>query len=925
MVVWSGYTFEKLRTISHHGSHVKGITFDPANKYFATASDDRTIKVFRYTAPLPNSTAYDQTNNFMLEKTITDPFSASPLTTYFRRCSWSPDGNHIAAANAVNGPVSTCAIINRGTWDSEINLVGHEAPLEVCSFSPRIFTPDLSGNSQGITVIACGGQDRNLTIWNTLSSKPLVVSEGITVKAISDLCWTPDGEQLFLTSLDGSILMVSFGQGELGYPLPEEMNEKNLERFGAGRKVGIIEGPTGLLLEEKSKDDELKNVQGRMGELMGDGATLSGVPKSIHVNGISNDKTTKSEKGNKAPEKDSAQSLNGSVNGEDVSRSRTPQPPTEDPNTAKIEKLKQRVTVTKDGKKRVTPLLVSSSAGATESSLPSGQVMAAAAQSNRTDAPQNILDLSKPYDGLPKGGIAGLFIGNKRKLAETGAEYDDSIKQRNEASRRQGATSILTNTSDGLITSSRSTAIAMAENRPLVNPSLATSQLRLAIPLMRSHIVRPLNGSRGPDGEDQNGLNAGGDESHVMEVRNATGPSRTGRAQDREPARITVTKRGQTLWQDYLPRPVLLVTGNPRFWAAACDDGSLFVWTPAGRRLFNAFAMEAQVVILDCRGPWLLALTAVGLCHIWNVVTTSSAHPPVSVAPVLDIASAWQGPHLTSGPSIIFARLTSAGRVMVAMSNGDAFTYSPTMYVWQRLSEPWWAVGSQYWNTTDTSTFSKNKRSNTGNANHETNDQVRIENVSAGVIPLLERNTNSQVVLLGRAYHLTRLFKALLSAEGYEGFESAVSVAHLENRLAASLTLGAKDEFKVYLGMYAKRLGAEGARLKIEELLRSLMAGVFEADEEERGRAVTKETRTDDGDLLGSTLVDSSTTYMGGPEDGLCGWKKKTLLKEVVLILGGSAFALALFVLFLVVRSLFSFPLIRPFHSTRGHHTALMN
>jgi protein HIRA/HIR1 len=142
VVVWSGFTFEKLKTLPNHSSHVKGITFDPANKYFATASDDRTIKIFRFTSPTQNYTTHDAVNNFVLDTTITQPFVQSPLTTYFRRCSWAPDGQHIAAANAVNGPVSAIAIIERGTWGGDTTLIGHEGAVEVCAFSPRLYGSD---------------------------------------------------------------------------------------------------------------------------------------------------------------------------------------------------------------------------------------------------------------------------------------------------------------------------------------------------------------------------------------------------------------------------------------------------------------------------------------------------------------------------------------------------------------------------------------------------------------------------------------------------------------------------------------------------------------------------------------------------------------------------------------------------------------
>lgn len=869
IVVWSGHNFEKLKTLSQHQSHVKGITFDPANKYFATASDDRTIKIFRFTSPPPNASAHDQVNNFMLETTVTAPFANSPLTTYFRRCSWSPDGNHIAAANAVNGRVSSVAIISRGSWESDINLIGHEGPVEVCAFSPRLFHREpltaahLDANGQSlmpsVTVIACAGQDKTLSVWNTSYARPFVITQELCTKPISDLAWHPDGETLFISSLDGGIMAVKFETGELGYPAPISENDKSLNKYGAGRKAGVVEGIDALLLEEKSKEGEQKAVQGRMGELMGDGAlqpsaAVNGTSDAPKTNGVATGTTTAATNGN-------------------TPKNGTQTPPQPPPQDSRVTQLKSRVEIV-NGKKRLKPILISSGGG--ESSLPQTQLIAGgAAQGARAaaDAPQTILDLSKPYDGLPEGGLKTLLIGTKRKYAEIEGEEDKRTEKRIHAIAQNGATPIVVNGTDGLIpphlAQKPETTVPQALRPAIINPSLTVSQLRLAVPVLRSVIVRSLAPSEKKETKDSER-----DDALMLEARNASGPSRTGRGQDRDPTRINCTRHGQSLWQDYLPKPVLLVTGNTNFWAAACEEGSIYVWTPAGRRLLNAMIVEAQPVIIDCRGWWLMAITAVGTCHVWNIQTLASPHPPISLAPVLDTAAYAQGPHLTGAPGIVFARLNSQGRIVIAMSNGDGYTYSPNMFVWQRLSEAWWAVGSQYWNTADTSVTNLQSTAQQESKGLDANDEVGLENLSAGIIPLLERNTTTHVLLRGRAYYLQRLIKALLAAEGFEGFEANVSLGHLENRLAAAMTLSAKEEFRIYLLMYAKRLGAEGLKNKTQELLRMLLGDVFNED----GGDVDVEPK--DGDVPKGWHT---------KEKELVGWDRKALLEEVVLILGTSS------------------------------------
>jgi protein HIRA/HIR1 len=856
VVVWSGHTFEKLKTLSNHQSHVKGLAFDPANKYFATTSDDRTMKIFRFTSPGPNSSAHDQMNNFILETTITAPFANSPLTTYFRRCSWGPDGLNIAAANAVNGPVSSVAIINRGSWDGENGLIGHEAPVEVCAFSPRLYRRlvGLPGRevqtASHITVIACGGADKCLSIWTTSSPRPLVVTQDMTGKAISDLAWSPDGMSLFVTSLDGSIAALRFDEAEIGRPHEIEENERSLAKYGTGRKgVGIVETPDALLLEEKSKAGEIKGVEGRMGALMGDAQSTQPAPDAALQ-----EKT------------DTPANVPNGVNGTRNGESSTKEMP--DPNQAKLERLKQRVEITKDGKKRIKPLLVSGTGGA-ESSLPQTRLVNASAGNQITggDVPQSIIDLSKPFDGLPKGGLATLLLGNKRKLAQLENDDDGHMEKRIALASRNGATPIVTNGPEGLLPAQVHVSVIGKQPTPefirpaVLNPVLSVSQLRLAVPKVRSVIVQAVDAAGNPAAvPSTTGTAAKSKSELVFEARNPPPQSFTNRPQDREPARITLSRGDQPLWQDFLPRIVLLATGNKDFWAVADEAGCINIWTPAGRRLVNPLVLEAQPVILESKGSWLLCINAVGMCYVWNIRTMSSPHPPVSLAAVLDAAVHSLSVHPTGAPAITNARLNSEGRIVVTLSNGDGYAYSPQMYTWQRLSEVWWAVGSQYWNTTDSSV---------GNVKHANNAKSSPEDgqsVSAGIIPFLERNTTNETLLRGRAYFLQRLIKVLLSREGFESFESGVSIAHLENRVAAALMLGAREEFRLYLLMYVKRLGAEGLRGKVEELLRTLLGGITEDENNPQEQG-------------------SERTWQDNKET-ICGWERNVLLKDVVLLLG---------------------------------------
>lgn len=491
------------------------------------------------------------------------------------------------------------------------------------------------------------------------------------------------------------------------------------------------------------------------------------------------------------------------------------------------------------------------------SNLPNAQLLASINTAGGSHIPSITLDLSKPFDGLPKGGIACLLIGNKRK--HTAIHEDEAGDGEDAHIAKRTQTVAITN---GGIAQPREEGKILETPefiRPaVINPSMSVSNVRLAVPRVRSFVQTVIDSSGQPisakaDGSGPNGQIDISEEHITFEARNSTSIAR-------EPTRVTVTRKSQTLWVDYLPKAVLLATGNNNFWCAACEDGSLVLYSASGRRLTNPLIVEAQPVFLSSRGWWFLCVTASGLCHVWNVKTLKSPHPPVSVSPILDIANIPQNDKLVSGESITEACLNSEGTIVMSLTNGEGFAYSQDLQCWQRLTEAWWAVGSQYWDSTGSASRVQSDSTKAATA-------TAAVQVSSGVIPHLERRTTQEVLMQGRGRFLQRILKTLMNREGFEGFETQVSISHLENRMAGAIVLGAKEEFKQYLMMYVRRIGAEGLKGKVEEICKELMGDLLE-DEDER--------EEDSGGGGGRW----------GIGDEIVGWNKRELLKNVILVLG---------------------------------------
>lgn len=218
--------------------------------------------------------------------------------------------------------------------------------------------------------------------------------------------------------------------------------------------------------------------------------------------------------------------------------------------------------------------------------------------------PNLTLDLTRPYDGLPRGGLSSLIIGNKRKMP---TDEGETTLQGGDRSR----ITVLSGAEQSLKRAGQTPEFI----RPaVVSPALATSQVRLAVPRVRTFVNRAIDAVGRPL---QSTSSSAGDATAIQDTVFEARNSRAVTVGDREPTRLSIAKGAQVLWIDFLPKPVLLVTGNSNFWCAACEDGSLHIYSPVGQRILNALVVEAQPCFLDCRGWWLMCISAVGVAHVW--------------------------------------------------------------------------------------------------------------------------------------------------------------------------------------------------------------------------------------------------------------------------------------------------------------------
>ncbi|XP_053687554.1 chromatin assembly factor 1 subunit B [Sabethes cyaneus] len=279
-MVWDVNKGKSQHIFSDHKGFVQGVAWDPKNQYLATLSTDRYFRVF----DLHAKKVLTRSNKSLLPVPKDSPlhgqtirlYHDDTLQTFFRRLSFSPDGNLIvtpagvAEIPGVPKPLNTTYIYTRNSWrQPSITLPSPDQYTVAVRFCPRYFKlrPHPDNKPPVIPLpyrmIFAIATKSSVYLYDTQQKSPFALISNIHYTRLTDLSWSGDGKILIVSSTDGFCSMISFADGELG----EEHVIESTDESSTGNekeKTPTKKAPAGRKKSKDGKDDEKEKKDSKL-------------------------------------------------------------------------------------------------------------------------------------------------------------------------------------------------------------------------------------------------------------------------------------------------------------------------------------------------------------------------------------------------------------------------------------------------------------------------------------------------------------------------------------------------------------------------------------------------------------------------------------------------------------------------------------
>ncbi|KAH7434805.1 hypothetical protein KP509_06G035200 [Ceratopteris richardii] len=742
--VWNMSNGSQVTVLKGHTSLVKGVAWDPVGSFLASQSDDKTVIIWR-------------ASDWSLAQRLEGHWEKTVGSTFFRRLDWSPCGHFITTTNGFQKPRHSAPVLERGDWTVSYDFLGHNAPIVAVRFNQSLFSkqPRMdndSGRSESVTenglingnvktsskdsvpynIIAMGSQDCCITVWTTTSARPIFVGKHFFTQSVVDLSWSPDGYSLFCCSLDGSVAAFHFEVKELGYRFSErEMDELKRNRYGEsrGRQAALAESPAQLLLESVAAK--------KWG--VGEGQ----VPIQTHSepvqvrNGMDAGVVQTAAIPVKANEGVPEQGLRPATAMPTV-------PVSSEGHPKRVSSpVKQREYRRPDGRRRIIPEPVGPQVKDDRVEVNGVHAIKASMPSQKRDATalENVESLTVAKDSrkepLPKGG--------------TPAVVETAVK---------ASASSVPNLADIYVIGGgeEGAHLSDVQREVVVKADSHSAKGVLSITIFSKE-----------------------DAGHCSPVCFEARPLTSGSAGIK--TEVVCSQGGEVKWRDKLSGKASIISGNSNMWAVGCQEGTLQLYTKAGRRAMPSIVVGSAPVFMDCsEKSKLLLLTKHGVLYMWDC-TQSKCLLKESVLPLLSSSS-------DPGPiKIVSVRISRSGAPLIVLASRHAFLFHMDMQCWERV------VDDQFHGS---SFFSLLQATSSVGSELASLQAAAVE--SAASMRKWNRITNE---------------------------DTSTTRAHLESQMASSIALKSPQDYQNFLLAYTRFLAREADENRLRELCMDLLGPPF--------------------------------------------------------------------------------------------------